>query len=287
MGMMAKKIIFVIIILALAISAIFIIKSGIFNSEIKSNVLLESIKQIETQIFTPPPLKSEVRALKPFLSRSGVINRTNAQRQEYGLLPLKESSQLDYSAEIKVEDMFARQYFEHISLTQVGVDGLAKEAGYEYILIGENLAMGNFENNEKLVEAWMNSEGHRENILNSKFQEIGVAVMEGLYNGEKIWMAVQHFALPISYCPKPNESLRFEIESGQSQIEQIRTRMETLYAALNKRKPKTKEGIDEYNQMVAEYNSILGQYNLLVEENRKLIDNYNNQVNLFNQCLQI
>jgi hypothetical protein len=183
--------------------------------------------------------------------------------------------------------MFARQYFEHISPTQVGVDGLAKEAGYEYILIGENLAMGNFENNENLIEAWMNSEGHRENILNSKFQEIGVAVMEGLYNGEKIWMAVQHFALPISYCSKPNESLRSEIESGQSQIEQIKARMETLYATLDKRKPKTKQGIDEYNQMVAEYNSILGQYNLLVEENRKLIDNYNNQVNLFNQCLQI
>ena len=288
-----KKIVSFFVVVALILAVFFIFKSqrwGPFSgwekiTKPEQNIADLLIEQIERRIFTPGPLKSAENALQPFLSRGGVIKWTNLQREQYGLVPLKENSELDSSAELKVADMFDQQYFEHISPSGIGVDGLAQKTGYEYILIGENLAMGNFENSEKLVEAWMNSPGHKENILNSKYREIGIAVMESFYEGEKIWMAVQHFGLPMSSCPKPNQNLKAEIESGQSQIEQIKSGLDALYTKLRSQKSKTKEEIDEYNQMVEEYNSILSQYNLGVEEIKNLINNYNSQVNLFNQCL--
>ena len=189
------------------------------------------------------------------------------------------------NAKLKADDMFQSQYFEHVSPTGIDVDGLVKKAGYEYILIGENLAMGNFQNSEKVVEAWMNSPGHRENILNNKYKEIGVAVLEGIYNGRKIWMAVQHFGLPMSYCSKPSEQLKTEIQNSEAQINQAQGYLDILRAKIDTIKPKTQEEVDLYNQKVGEYNSDLNQYNLLAEAVKNLINNYNNQVNLFNQCL--
>ena len=244
------------------------------------------LKQIEKKIFTPGPLRvAEENASQPFSTRSGVVKWTNEQRQQNGLAPLKENLKLVASAKLKVEDMFKNQYFEHVSPIGVGVDGLAQKAGYEYILIGENLAMGNFQNSEKVVEAWMDSPGHRENILNGKYQEIGVAVLEGIYDGKKIWMAVQHFGLPMSYCEEPNENLKAEIEANESQMMQIKDYLDQLRVEIEAMKPRTREEMDLYNAKVDEYNSSLDQYNLFVEELKNLIANYNSQVNLFNQCL--
>ncbi|MDP2860224.1 MAG: CAP domain-containing protein [bacterium] len=243
------------------------------------------LQKIEQKISAPGPLTSTEDAPKPFLTEAGVINWTNKQRIENNLPPLKENKLLDASAKLKVDDMFKNQYFEHVSPTGIGVDGLVKKAGYEYILIGENLAMGNFQNSEKVVEAWMNSPGHRENILNNKYQEIGVAVFEGIYNGRKVWMAVQHFGLPMSYCSKPSEQLKIEIQDSESQLDQLKDYLDILRTTLDSMRTKTQEEVDLYNQKVKEYNSDLNQYNLLVEGVKNLINNFNNQVNLFNQCL--
>jgi uncharacterized protein YkwD len=189
-------------------------------------IIEDSLSKAKENISTPPPLKIEEGSEQSILIKSEVIRWTNAQRQKNGLPPLKENLKLDLSADNKTRDMFINQYFEHKSPIGIGVDGLIKEVGYEYIIIGENLAMGNFENSEKLVEAWMDSPGHRENILNVKYQEIGVAVLRGVYQGKKVWMAVQHFGLPLSYCPRPNENLKTEIDEGEQLVNQLKTSLE-------------------------------------------------------------
>src|SRR3990172_5238208 len=75
------------------------------------------------------------------LTRTGVINQTNNERIAQGLSKLSESSKLDASAEAKVDDMFAQQYFEHVSPLGISVDNLAENVGYAYIVVGENLAL--------------------------------------------------------------------------------------------------------------------------------------------------
>ena len=239
------------------------------------------VKEVQRQISTPPPLRAEKEAQKAFLTKSGVIGWTNTQREKYGLPPLKESAELDASAAIKIEDMFQKQYFAHNSPTGEGVGDLAEHAGYEFIAIGENLALGNFENDETLVQAWMDSPGHRENILSPKYQEIGVAVLKCNFEDKITWLAVQHFGLPFSACPQPDEATKTTIESNQKQIEELRTVLKELKAEIEAIKPKLGEF---YNQKVEQYNTLVGQYNNLINKTEQLVSQYNGQVNLFNDC---
>lgn len=252
-------------------------------------VVLQTIDDLlaETRknIIAPPPLKSDEDSLQSILIKSEVIKWTNVQRQKNSLSVLKENLKLDLSADIKVKDMFINQYFEHKSLSGIGVDGLVKETGYEYIIIGENLAMGNFENSERLVEAWMASPGHRENILNSKYQDIGVAVLKGVYQGRQVWMAVQHFGMPISACLKPNEDLKAEIDADEQAVSQLKINLDALRIELETQKPKSRQEVEIYNDKVNTYNYNLNQYNLFVEQIKNLINNYNTQVEIFNNCL--
>jgi len=239
-------------------------------------------KETEKVISTPPPLRAEEEAPEAFLTQEGVIEWTNSQREKYGLPPLKESAKLNLSAELKLQDMFQNQYFGHQSLEGKGVGDLAEESGYEFLAIGENLALGNFQNDKSLVNSWMESPGHRANILSSSYQEIGVAVGKSIFEGKTTWLAVQHFGLPLSACPQPDSSLKEEINENQKQILELQGELAVLEAEIRMTIPKRGK---EYNQKVEEYNALVSQYNSLVEETRVLINKYNSQVNLFNQCV--
>ncbi len=239
------------------------------------------VGKIRKQIATPPPLIVEVRLPESFLTQAGVIQWTNIQRQKQGLPALRESNELNESSLIKVKDMLLKQYFGHISPEGEGVWDLASRAGYEFIAIGENLALGDFENDEKLLEGWMGSSGHRANILSSQYQEIGVAVLKGEFQGRETWLAVQHFGKPLSVCPQPSESLITEISENQSQIEKMYLTLSALEEEINSMRPK--RGL-AYNQKVEEYNNLVSQYNALIGKTKLLIEQYNNQVRLFNQC---
>ena len=231
-----------------------------------------------------PPLLKVIKEEKPeaILTQKGIINWTNKQREKYGLAPLKENQLLDKSALLKAEDMIKNQYFAHESLSGEGVSNLAKKFGYDFLLIGENLAMGNFSSDEDLVLAWMESPGHRENILNRKYQEIGVAVKKGTFEGKEVWIAVQHFGLPSSFCPKPNLSLKDKIEENEKQLSEIEKELLALQSEIKKFKRWQRE---EISQKINQYNELVLKYNNLVEETKNLIDQYNFQVSLFNQCL--
>ncbi len=240
------------------------------------------VEQIKTEVIAPPPLRAIRELATPtVLTGAGVITWTNSQRAANGGLPaLRENAKLDAAALAKVKDMFALQYFEHESPTGAGPDKLADSAGYEYILIGENLALGNYGNDKALVQAWMDSPGHRANILNKNFQEIGVAVLKGTFEGRTTWLAVQEFGLPLSICEQPNASLKAQINSNENQLKNLAPQIEEERAQIdsfNRRDP-------AYAQKVAQYNDLVNQYNNLLALTKNLVNQYNAQVNVFNTC---
>jgi len=262
---------------------LFNIYSGFLNNLPRvEEEITDLIKEKSNSISTPPPLKTEKDSPDSYLTKVGVIQQTNVQRAKYGLPPLKENATLDVTAKKKVEDMFSNQYFAHASPNGLGVDDLAKNSGYEFIAIGENLAMGNFENDEVLVQAWMDSPGHRENILNNRYQEIGVSVIKGTFEGKTTWLAVQHFGLPLSVCPTVEESVKLKIESLQNQIKIIEESLNDLRIEINAMKPKRGS---LYLQKIEQYNGLIVQYNSLIAETKVLINKYNSQVQEFNECV--
>ena len=240
----------------------------------------------EKKVNAPGPLKVIHDVVlgenQSVLTQIGVINQTNNERKAQGLLPLRENLKLDASAEAKVNDMFAKQYFEHVSPSGVGVDKLAENAGYAYIVVGENLAMGNFRDNQALMTAWMNSPGHRANILNPRFTEIGVSVKRGMFDGREVWLGVQEFGKPLSSCPSVDPFIKQSIESSKQQTETLQVSLNPLRQEIDSMQPKYG---NEYNTKVDEYNSLIPSYNQLVEATRVLVDNYNTQVRLFNECI--
>jgi len=135
--------------------------------EVREKVVL--VEEIGKQIIAPAPLRAVEETPKSFLTQAGIIKWTNSQRKEYDLPPLRENSELNALALIKAKDMLAEQYFGHISPAGEGVADLAEMIGYEFIIIGENLALGNFRDDQALVQGWMDSPGHRQNILNGQY----------------------------------------------------------------------------------------------------------------------
>ncbi|AGX04333.1 MULTISPECIES: CAP domain-containing protein [Bacillaceae] len=104
---------------------------------------------------------------------SKVIELTNAERTKNGLAALKSDSSLSGVAQEKSDDMQAKNYFSHTSPTYGSPFDMMRDFGVEYSTAGENIAMGQ-RSAEEVVDAWMKSEGHRKNILSSKFTHIGV-----------------------------------------------------------------------------------------------------------------
>ena len=111
-----------------------------------------------------------------------VFNLINVQRQNNGLQALKIDSELQRVARIKAQDMVNNNYFSHTSPTYGSPFDMMKSFGIKYNTAGENIA-GN-SSNSAAVTAWMNSEGHRKNILTSSFNYTGVGVVNGSKYGK-------------------------------------------------------------------------------------------------------
>jgi uncharacterized protein YkwD len=125
-----------------------------------------------------------------------VFDQTNQQRTALGLTPLKYNSLLSQSATKKAEDMFANNYWAHNSPKGTTPWDFFKAVGYQYSVAGENLAR-DFYDTDSLMKAWMNSPTHKANIINQKYQEIGIGVVNGTLGGIKTTLVVQHFGTPI------------------------------------------------------------------------------------------
>ena len=110
--------------------------------------------------------------------RREMLASVNAARRKAGFNPLTGSSLLDKAAQRHAEDMLARGYFAHKSPAGTTVRERAQAAGYDWRTIGENLAYGQTSVPE-VMETWINSPGHRKNILTASFAELGVGVAMG------------------------------------------------------------------------------------------------------------
>jgi len=253
------------------------------TESIRSGTALENIK---TEIFTPGGLRAKIEAANSVLTTQGVIDNTNQQRSDFGKGTLKVNAKLTAAALAKVKDMFAGQYFEHVSPTGRGPADLARDAGYVYISVGENLALGNYKDDAALVEAWMNSPGHRANILNAGFTEIGVAVLKGKFEGKTTWLAVQEFGRPASDCPVVDEFLKDQIDAGKVSIDVLENQVKETKAQLDSwPEPQSKEEVAAYNAKVAEYNSLVKVFNNRIDTQKEAVARYNNQVKVFNECI--
>jgi uncharacterized YkwD family protein/spore coat assembly protein SafA len=109
-----------------------------------------------------------------------VTKLVNVERTKVGLPALKSDWELARVAEYKSQDMRDKNYFSHTSPTYGSPFTMMKNFGITYKSAGENIAKGQ-RTAAEVVQAWMNSEGHRANILSKNFTHIGVGYVEGNY----------------------------------------------------------------------------------------------------------
>lgn len=121
-----------------------------------------------------------------------IIELTNSERQKLGLAPLSENPELNQAATKKAQNMFNENYWAHFAPSGKTPWDFITSSGYRFSFAGENLAK-NFQNSDDVISAWMNSPTHKENLLNSKYKDIGISVEDGMLNGQRTTLVVQMF----------------------------------------------------------------------------------------------
>jgi uncharacterized YkwD family protein len=130
----------------------------------------EPVQQPQLPVTTEQPAQTSY-SLSAYEQK--VVDLTNQQRTNNGLSTLKVDLTLSKMAREKSRDMSVNNYFSHTSPTYGSPFDMMKQYGITYRYAGENIAMGQ-RTPEEVVNAWMNSEGHRKNILSANFTHIGV-----------------------------------------------------------------------------------------------------------------
>ncbi len=117
---------------------------------------------------------------------------TNKEREANGLPSLKLSNELSVAAEGKANSMLSENYWSHESPSGVTPWVFIKNAGYNYTFAGENLARG-FTNTQEVIDAWMASPTHKQNMLSGNYKEVGFAIRTGNLTGEETVLVVEMF----------------------------------------------------------------------------------------------
>ena len=147
----------------------------------------------------PAKLKSKGQILgyASAITVEETYNQVNQKRMENGLPKLRINPALSEAALAKAQDMLNRQYWAHQSPQGVQPWDFIKASGYEYAVAGENLAR-DFNLTSDMVNAWMDSKTHRDNILHPRYVDTGIAVVDGVYAGVETTLVVQLFGRPLS-----------------------------------------------------------------------------------------
>jgi len=245
--------------------------------------LIQQVKDFSSNIFNPVPLRFEGENEQGYLTTQGVLSETNRHRQTEGLRVLSFNAKLEESAKAKLEDMFTNNYFAHVSKAGDGPAELAVTAQYEYIVVGENLALGNFLDDKELLQAWMDSPGHRANIMNKNYRDIGIAVGKGMFEGKMTWLAVQEFGIPTSLCLTVNESQEKNIISNKAQL----VALDIEIKERNEELSKLSQDSPEYRSSANTYNELVEKYNVLARRTKVLVAKYNEDVVSYNNCIKV
>lgn len=159
-----------------------IVKSGdsIWKIAMKYEVGVSEIISLNPQIMNPDLIYPGEKIKIPNLDdtkriENEVIRLVNIERSKRGLKPLKANWQLSRVARYKSMDMRDKNYFSHTSPTYGSPFKMMKDFRIYFTTAGENIAYGQ-RTAQEVMNSWMNSEGHRNNILSSNFTEIGVGI---------------------------------------------------------------------------------------------------------------
>lgn len=161
-----------------------------------NNVTKHSTNKTETNNKVETPTQSE----GDYLARveDEIFNATNTERQKQGLPALKRNSTANKYARSKSLEMLNLNYFDHKSPKNGYIQDIAKRDGWKYSRIGENIytmtgGQASSISGASITNSWMNSEGHRKNILNSGYTDIGIGVT---FRNGKLY-ATQIFYTPL------------------------------------------------------------------------------------------
>ncbi len=137
--------------------------------------------------------RPDVLGMSYSISESELLALVNQARVERGLPALSLNSQLSDASRRKAADMLEKNYWAHFPPDGSSSPwGFIRASGYSYVHAGENLAKG-FSDSGSVVSAWMNSPTHRDNILSSKYNDVGFAIVPGILEGEDTVLIVEMF----------------------------------------------------------------------------------------------
>ena len=145
--------------------------------------------------------KPGILGISSNIDQKRLIELTNTERAKSGLAAVSENSTLNQAAYAKAKNMFEENYWAHFAPSGKTPWDFILGVGYKFSYAGENLAK-NFSTSEEVVGAWMNSPSHKDNLLSSKYKEIGIAVVDGILDGQQTTLVVQMFGSSSSFVAK-------------------------------------------------------------------------------------
>jgi len=135
------------------------------------------------------------------ITSENIIQLTNETRMNSSLSALSENQLLTQSAYDKAYAILDAQKFAH-NINDRKFSDWIKDNNYNYSYIGENLAI-DFVTSEGVINAWLDSPAHKKNIINPRYQEIGIATVDGIFNGLATTLVVQIFGTPANVSVQP------------------------------------------------------------------------------------
>lgn len=175
-----------------------------------------AVRPVVTLPGAPPgthPVTGHVLAYATDINVNDLFTQTNQERAANGLPALRLNSRLLNSSSMKAANMFAEDYWAHVSPSGIQPWYWFTKAGYTYSYAGENLAK-DFDTTAGVMTGWMNSPGHRANILNPNYVDVGFAVENGTLQGEQTTLVVAHYgsttagaAVPAAAKPAPTANI--------------------------------------------------------------------------------
>ncbi|TSC88590.1 MAG: Uncharacterized protein G01um10147_86 [Microgenomates group bacterium Gr01-1014_7] len=152
-------------------------------------------------------VKPGILGISGNIDQKRLIELTNKERQNKGLPAVSENEALDKAATLKAKNMFEENYWAHFAPSGKTPWDFILGAGYKFTFAGENLAK-NFYSSDEVVKAWVESPTHRDNLLNPNYRDIGIAVVEGVLNGQKTTLVVQEFGTTEYLAQKPSVTVQ-------------------------------------------------------------------------------
>lgn len=182
-----------------------------------NSLLVLSLLLLVTQFFSSLliHLRPGVLGFAAQIDPVRVVELTNNKRQQYNLPPLVLDDRLSDAARRKAADMINNNYWAHSSPTGVTPWYFILAAGYNYLHAGENLAR-DFSSADSAMNAWMNSATHKDNIISSRYTNIGIAVVDGQIDGVETTLIVQMFGTPQSQKPNVASGHTSVIKTAQA-----------------------------------------------------------------------